>query len=433
MAKNTERRRSTAVYTRQIKKEEQSGYVELPFEMPEGVEEIHVAYEFVSHGETKAVIDLGIRDGSRVRGWSGGARSEFRMARHAATPGYMPGPLEPGGWAVLHNAYKVPEEGCLVTVTIEFIYKTPRWLKGDLHTHSEHSDGSFTLEENAAIMESLGCDFIAMTDHNTISQNLAYPRHTNVLMIPGTEFTTNFGHSNFLGVTDPMDDFRVSGQADVEEKLRTARSRGAKIVLNHPHCDWCPWEWGFSVEHDWVEIWNGPWSARNARTLAWWQEQLAAGRRLAAVGGSDVHRPDPFVKHAMPCTWVWAESKTVESILAGIDRGHVLITYAPDGPFSELGCEAYRMGDVVPLAAKQREVLVRAEDLHSGDRVLLISDRGVERETVVAYEGSLEWKEASEGRLFLRVEIWRYFEEAGEMLLAALTNPLYFERLSEEG
>ncbi|UUZ84212.1 CehA/McbA family metallohydrolase [Paenibacillus sp. P26] len=426
MAKITERKQSSAIYTRKIEKREQSAYIEIPFEMPEGVEELRVAYEVESHGEPKAVIDLGVRDAARVRGWSGGARTGFRIAQAEATPGYLPGALAPGDWAVLHNAYKVPEEGCTVTVTVEFVYQTPRWLKGDLHTHSVHSDGTFTLEENAAIMERLGCDFIAMTDHNTISQNLAYPRNTKVLMIPGTEFTTNFGHSNFLGVTDPMDDFRVAGQEDVNEKLRIARERGAKIVLNHPHCEWCPWEWDMTTGYDWVEIWNGPWSERNARALAWWQERLASGRRLVAVGGSDVHRPDRFVKHAMPCTWVWAEEKTVEAILAGIEQGRVLITYAPDGPFAELSRGRYRMGDIVPAGEASQEVVVHAEDLLAGDRIKLISDRGVEQELVGAENGSLQLKAAPDGRLFYRAEVWRHFDVVEETLLAAVTNPIYF-------
>ncbi|TBL71438.1 CehA/McbA family metallohydrolase [Paenibacillus thalictri] len=428
--KQTERRKSVSVYTRRIEAAEQSAYLEVPFDMPEGVEEIHVSYAVESHGEPRAVIDLGVRDGKRLRGWSGGARSEFRIGEEKATPGYLAGELAPGGWAVVHNAYKVPQEGCTVTVTVEFAYKTPRWLKGDLHTHTVNSDGSFTLEENAAIMEQLGCDFIAMTDHNTISQNYTYPRGTSVVMIPGMEFTTNFGHSNFLGVADPCDDFRVKDREDVNERIRVARERGAKIVLNHPHCDYCPWEWGFNVDHDWVEVWNGPFSERNQRTLDWWQDQLAAGRRLVAIGGSDTHRPDPYVKHAMPCTWVYADAKTADGILQGIGKGHVHISYGPEGPFAELTCGSYMTGDAVPSEASEgAELQAYIEQLIEGDEIRLISERGVEQEITARTGGSYAFSADTAGRTFYRVEIWRHFAEyGGQKLLAALTNPIYFAR-----
>ncbi|MCU6794068.1 CehA/McbA family metallohydrolase [Paenibacillus sp. WQ 127069] len=423
----TDRVSHTATFTRTVEHSEQSSYIEVPFEMPQHVEEIQVSYEVESSGGDIAVIDLGIRDLNRIRGWSGGARKFFNMGLEKATPGYLPGPLDAGEWAVVHNAYKIPQEGCKVTVTITFFLMTPRWLKGDLHMHSLHSDGTYTLEENASIMEELGCDFMTMTDHNTISQNLAYPRTTSLVMIPGMEFTTNFGHSNFLGVTDPLDDFRVSSQADVNHRLATARERGARIVLNHPHCDYCPWEWDFDVDHDWVEIWNGPWTERNARTLAWWQQQLLSGRKLNVIGGSDVHRPDPYVKHAMPCTWVYASSKTVNGILAGIDEGHVTISYAPDGPFVQLECGPYKMGNSVP-AGEAGVVKLQAQHLLAGDEVKLISSKGLEQHVTVNNDGALELTLDAAGRRFVRAEVWRTFPNVDTtMRMAALSNPIYFD------
>ncbi|BFT71850.1 CehA/McbA family metallohydrolase [Paenibacillus sp. P36] len=423
----TSRRKQVTTYRREIHHSEQSTYVEVPFEMPEQVEEIHVEFAVQSHGEAKPVIDLGVRDSHKVRGWSGGARSEFVIGLEKATPGYLPGELQAGDWAVLHNAYKVPEEGCEVTITITFFFHTARWLKGDLHTHSVNSDGSYTLEENAAIMEQLGCDFIAMTDHNAVSQNYSYPRNTPVVMIPGMEFTTNFGHSNFLGVLEPIDDFRVKNQEDVNLRLATARERGAKIVLNHPHCDYCPWEWDFNTDHDWWEVWNGPWTARNERALAWWQEQLASGRKLVATGGSDVHRPERYVKHAMPCTWVYAETKTVNGILQGIDKGHVVISYSPEGPFAQLTCGDYMTGDTVLNDVKEN-VLVRIEHIREGDQIKLISEHGVESTEVCSSTGLWELTVEQKGRAFYRVEVWRHFEEFDQTLMAMLTNPIYFQR-----
>lgn len=416
-------------FTRVVNRDEQGSFLEVPFVMPERVEELHVEYRVESRGASPAVVDLGVRDAVRVRGWSGGARTEFRIGLERATPGYVPGPLTPGEWAVLHNAYRIPDEGCVVTVTVRLQFMAPRWLKGDLHTHSVHSDGRYTLAENAAIMERLGCDFIAMTDHNAISQNEAYPRDASVVMIPGMEFTTNFGHANLLGVAAPLDDFRAASQADVDRKLAEARQRGAMIVLNHPHCDGCPWLWSLDGDFDCVEVWNGPFTERNARALAWWHDQLVQGRRLVAVGGSDVHRPDRWVRHAMPCTWVLAEAKTSEAILRGIAQGRVVITCAPDGPFVELMCGSARVGDTARARRERAPVRLRLAGLQAGDRVKLIGPAGAAAEWTAEEDGERELDAGTgpaEAGGFVRAEVWRRFPEADAMLPAAVTNPIFF-------
>ena len=46
-----------------------------------------------------------------------------------------------------------------------------RWLAGDLHTHTVHSDGALTVAELAALAAGRGLDFIAVTDHNTVSHH----------------------------------------------------------------------------------------------------------------------------------------------------------------------------------------------------------------------------------------------------------------------
>ena len=57
----------------------------------------------VSHHEprlpTTAPQELGNEKG--FRGWSGGARSEFTISRSGATPGYIPGEIEPGDWNII--------------------------------------------------------------------------------------------------------------------------------------------------------------------------------------------------------------------------------------------------------------------------------------------------------------------------------------------
>jgi hypothetical protein len=418
----------TTILRRILHEEEKDYYLEVPFEMPEHTEELHVEIEIFPLGEGDTTIDLGLNGPSRVRGWSGGARTEFHVGTEKATPGYLPGELTPGQWSVLLGAYRIPKAGCNVKVHIRCKLEEYRWLKGDLHSHTVHSDGTYTLNEAVTVIEELGCDFIATTDHNTVSQNYAHPKDTNIVMIPGIELTTNQGHANFLGVIDPIEDFRVTSLEDIHKYIQTAKEKGAKVVLNHTHCDACPWEWDFEVDHDWVEVWNGPWMDRNQRALDWWQEQISLGRRITALGGSDTHRPDPFVKHAMPTTWVYASARTVAGILGGIDQRHVFISYAPEGPTIDFHIGEGMMGDLVKVEQDEPiEARIKLSHLKKGDKIKIISNQGTEKEIINMKNRELSHSWVVLNRLFYRIEIWRHFEEVDQTLMAALSNPIYLE------
>lgn len=64
-------------------------------EVPPGTPSLEVR---LRHDREAAVIDLGLEGPAGWRGWSGGARDRFVVRHDAATPGYLPGELEPGTW-----------------------------------------------------------------------------------------------------------------------------------------------------------------------------------------------------------------------------------------------------------------------------------------------------------------------------------------------
>jgi hypothetical protein len=91
-------------------------YLEVPFELPaRGVSALEVT---LAYDQDAAVIDLGCRDPERWRGWSGGARSRFAITPGGATPGYEPGELVPGRWAVVLGLHGMPAEPIDVAVTV---------------------------------------------------------------------------------------------------------------------------------------------------------------------------------------------------------------------------------------------------------------------------------------------------------------------------
>ena len=70
-------------------------YVGIPFKVPPGTERLTVEFEYTGKAQ-KSVIDLGLRDPEGFRGWSGGNKSSFTLAKTDATPSYLAGPLTPG-------------------------------------------------------------------------------------------------------------------------------------------------------------------------------------------------------------------------------------------------------------------------------------------------------------------------------------------------
>lgn len=66
----------------------------------------------------------------------------------------------------------------------------------DLHTHSNHSDGTYTPRELIAEAERVGLSAIALTDHNTVaglSEFRAAAKGCAVEAIPGIEISTDYG------------------------------------------------------------------------------------------------------------------------------------------------------------------------------------------------------------------------------------------------
>src|SRR6266508_1845738 len=95
----------------------------LPVDVPRGVRELEVVYSYdrpqVPPGAKGNALDIGIFSpaGTQLgnqrgfRGWSGGFRDRFTINASAATPGYLPGPIEPGRWQLILGPYTVARQG----------------------------------------------------------------------------------------------------------------------------------------------------------------------------------------------------------------------------------------------------------------------------------------------------------------------------------
>ncbi len=337
-------------------------YREVPFKVPPGTASVTVEFAYTGKDQ-KSVIDLGIRDPQRFRGWSGGNKTRFTLTETWATPSYLPGPLPAGEWKLILGVPNLRKDGradYTATITLdrspvfhgfaEAPLKTePGWYRGDLHMHTQHSDGSCgsrtgkripcplfrTLEAATA----RGLDFVAVTEHNTTAhfQDLAelQPYYDDLLLIPGREITTFHGHANVFGVTAPLD-FQLGGPRapDLGRILDQVEAVKGLISINHPGlpsgeaCMGCGW----TAKTDFaripaIEAINGVNSEGPLSGIAFWEARLNAGFRITAVGGSDNHDADlpPARGVGTPTTVVWAENLSQDAILDGIRQGRTFV------------------------------------------------------------------------------------------------------------
>lgn len=426
-----------------ISQGQETAYFTLPFNVPQGIETLYLSYRYPRRPENQQaqnngifttqtetnVIDLGLIDprGKQV-GASGSDKTEIHVSEISASPGYTAGMIIPGEWKIIVGAYKIASAGVDVEYTITLTPKQPRWLKGDLHTHTLASDGVHTLEELALKAKRHSLDFIAVTDHNQFVSTDRMPSIEGVTMIPGVEFTHYDGHANFTGVDVPFEGtFATNDHDEILKLFRYAHDRGALITINHPFDPACSFRLDMNMlPFDCIEIWNGPMRETNLRALGFWHQMLCKGNKIPAVGGSDYHRDTPFIFLGGPTTCVYANSPGKSDILMALRQGRCYISFAPNGPECELSCGKAMMGDSLPLTVNSTLKIV-LEHLLAGDIVRVVTSERSDVILTAPADGKAELAYPVNTRGFARVEVLRSFLPGIPQLPALITNPIYFD------
>jgi len=417
------------VLTGEITRADHQTYREIPFAVPPGTQRITIDFAYTGK-ENRTVIDIGVRDTQGQRGWSGGNKSLIEIGAQTATPSYRPGPIQPGEWQLVLGVPNIRDgQTASYTATVRFGAALDRpaagvgvrenanappsgaskWLRGDFHTHTAHSDGSCGPEGERSPCPTLatyiaardaGLDFVAVTDHNTITQladiKVLQPLFPAPLLIPGTEITTFNGHANVIGNTDFLD-FQLGSPRlpTLTKLLDQVDAASAFISINHPSlpsgeaCMGCGWT---AKDTDWsritaIEVINGgsmrtsgPEGAFNG--IAFWEKLLREGHRITAIAGSDNHdatdttgaRQSPVGK---PATVVHAGGLSAQSIIAGVKSGRVFIDAADladatlDIRAEGAGRTAMMGGELVLSGADAANVHVTTTNLPAGAAVEL--------------------------------------------------------------
>ncbi|MDA4845722.1 PHP domain-containing protein [Hoeflea poritis] len=223
-----------------------------------------------------------------------------------------------------------------------------RFFRGNLHTHSNRSDGALEAEEVCRRYKAEGYDFLALTDHFVGLYD--YPI-TDTAPFRDNQFTTILGaelHSgamangelwHILAVGLPEDfeapnapHFKpVEEQESGAEIARRAREAGAYVAIAHPQWSALTMEDARTIDaaHA-VEAYNhgcavGADRADGFHTL---DLLLSEGRRLDLCATDDAHftEPDYFGGWVM----VKAQENRPESLLEALKAGHYYSSQGPD-------------------------------------------------------------------------------------------------------
>lgn len=468
-------------------------YEFVPFEVPEGTALIELSYSV----EGDARVDIGLfEDGcvgpmpdiSAFRGWSGSDRNSVLTGRSISTPGYecsairagvwsvalgfprvrgrakvvievamssgeepsgeVKGPVLRGGRGSLPGDLEIAREVVRTIAGVPIATQLPghraALLCGDFHAHSRHSgDAETAVVEMVAAAEARHMDFLAITDHNTVThwaEIEAVQPHTGVTLIKGQEVTTYYGHFNAF-LSEGIVDFRIEDPATLSQSMRKAGGGCALFSINHPKYLGPPWRLPYDDSFEAMEVWQAPWLWFNNESLRRWDGLLRSGRRLTGIGGSDVHdlRANPVHQYGCPATWVYlGDPKSPTAIGEAVRRGAVSVTATPDAPIVtvERRSEAASSGGWVPAMGEvvTPKQALRTRVVGSNGRLIvrLIGESGRVEEWVAAGgDSDRPIEEPAAFGAWLRAEVWGKGMYLGgplggaESALVSLTNPVF--------
>lgn len=217
------------------------------------------------------------------------------------------------------------------------------WLKGNLHIHTQRSDGRKAFDEAVALYEAAGYDFIAVTDHWVVSEQAETTG--GMLLLSGCEYHVGANvregiyHIVGVGMQSPPELDRTQPGLNAQMLIDGIRAKNGLAILAHPawslnSADCAAKLRGLSG----TEIFNAtsdfPFNARPYSGL--FVDQLAAqGVLLPCMAADDVHEygNDLCKGYLM----VHAKEKTHEAVMEALRNGDF---YATQGPRVRLTVEA---------------------------------------------------------------------------------------------
>jgi hypothetical protein len=172
------------------------------------------------------------------------------------------------------------------------------WYKGGLHSHSTRSDGKLSPSEVVARYASLGFDFIAITDHHTVTKIKG-----NGLLVLGQESgkgSTESGeeyhpHMNGIAISTAP-----SESLSQQQRIDSITAQGGIVVLNHPTVFFYAYDLNDLRDlknYTGMEIYSGySDGVLKGNPVSLWDDILSTGKRVWGVAADDAHELDDYGK-----------------------------------------------------------------------------------------------------------------------------------------
>ncbi|MFZ4432768.1 MAG: CehA/McbA family metallohydrolase [Microthrixaceae bacterium] len=366
--------------------EQAKSYEFVPFRVPEGTARIEIGYTWTPNDA--GVVDLGVWDQHGTSGpeafrtWAGSRQGRIDtgtaplvIAADRNERTVVARPVEPGIWHVELGlaAVEAPLEWRVEVRCVPgpaptplpsdpvdpnvVIRDEPGWYAGDFHLHGYHSspDGP-DPDDMVAKAVAAGLDIIPVTEYVTPAHwdrlGTTQRTHPDVLIWPGREVISYFGHMIVLSETPGEVEYRVGftppeadrpiTPADIQQG---AAADGGLVSLAHPTifppdtfgsaCRGCFFERldeldlerltalevvteGSVAELGGTEVPNP--FVRTAVEL--WEGFLRDGHRITAVSGSDDKSGDSY---GSTSTMVYAEQLSRPAVDRAIRQGHAYV------------------------------------------------------------------------------------------------------------
>jgi hypothetical protein len=443
----------TIEFTGKLTESDTKRHLSHVFTVPEGVQSITIE---LTHAPHKAPgqpypnqVSLSLFDSNGSRGARhNNPDQSIRLTHHTASKGYLPGTLLPGEWDVVLDTHRILGDDFTYTITVTLseeevpddapidhtpgttVDRGPGWYRGDLHSHTNHTDGKLDVAELAQYARDFKLDFLALTDHNTVSPLAEFYSYANddLVTIGGMELTTYYGHCLALG-TSEWQEWRLVKGLTMPDLAQRIMDSGAFYVIAHPRsigdprCTGCRWEFDDMMPGNApaVEVWNGLWNERNAEGVALFYEWLNAGHRMVCTAGTDLHAYPRGNIRGAAVNVVYAEHYSAEGILAGLRKGNSYLSAGPmiEMKLSDENGNVARIGDTLPGSNVSYNITV--SEFEPGDTLRVIAD-GTVVETITP-DGSHSMSGRYAPNRWMTFEV---HDKAGDMRL--ITNPVFVNR-----